>query len=98
MHMVLVVVRRVLSLIGVALVTGDAGPGGSGRGGHSSGQLGLAEDVDGVGLSQADGASAQQRANLVESWDMAVEDTETASRWFRDTMLASIGSKARGDN
>ena len=53
--------------------------------------------MDGVGLSKADGASARQRANLAESRDMAVEDTEAASRWIRSNMLASIGSEVRGN-
>ena len=54
------------------------------------------EAVDWVGLSEANGASAWPYANLSESWDLAVEDIESESRWVRGSMLTGIGSEVSG--
>ena len=52
------------------------------------GQGGLVVEVDGDGLSASDGASARQHADLAESWDRAVRDTEAALNSGRGNMVS----------
>jgi hypothetical protein len=78
-----------------------ASGGGGGRSGGGSSCHGDADVVDrsdgSSARAEANGASARQRANLAESWDMALEDETAASRWVRGNMLARIGSEVRAD-